>query len=89
MAESRVYHRHRFLCRAICQELAGETVSLKEVIQARQRRKRALYQQIERRQSLVDQLIVSSIPTSPSAVLAPTPPTAHPGRRTLKRYENE
>ena len=89
MAEIRVYHRHRFLCRAICQELAGETVSLKDIIQARRRRKRALHQQIERRQSLVDQLIASSLPISPSVGSAPASPTPQPGRRMLKRYENE
>ena len=88
MAEIRVYHRHQFLCRAICQELAGETVSLKDIIQARRRRKRELHQQIERRQSLVDQLIASSIPPSPSATPAPVFPKPQPSR-TLKRYENE
>ena len=87
MAEIRVYHRSRFLCRAICQELAGETVSLKDIIQARRRRKRELHQQIARRQSLVDQLIASSIPPSPSAASAPASPKPQP-TRTLKRYEN-
>ena len=34
VAEVRVFHEGRFLCRAVCQELAGETVPLREVIRA-------------------------------------------------------
>ena len=36
IAEVRVFHEGRFLCRAVCQELAGETVPLREVIRARE-----------------------------------------------------
>ena len=32
VAEVRIFHEGRFLCRAVCQELAGETVPLREVI---------------------------------------------------------
>ena len=32
VAEVRVFHEGRFVCRAVCQELAGETVPLREVI---------------------------------------------------------
>ena len=35
MAEIRVFHDHRFLCRAICAELAGETIALRDIIRAR------------------------------------------------------
>ena len=42
MAEIRVYHEGRFLCRAVCQELAGETSSLKELIKTRTARRREL-----------------------------------------------
>ena len=62
MAEIRVYHQERFLCRAVCQELAGETVSLKEIIRARRRRTRELHQQLAVRQSLIDQVVTSSVP---------------------------
>ena len=34
VAEVRVFHEGRFICRAVCQELAGETVPLREVIRA-------------------------------------------------------
>lgn len=42
MAEVRVYHRDAFLCRAICPELAGHTISLKEIVRARNQRRRQL-----------------------------------------------
>ena len=89
MAEIRVYHQERFLCRAVCQELAGETVSLKDIIRARRQRTRELHQQLAVRQSLVDQLLVSSVPgatrTAPSlAVQDPPPPPP-----TLKRYVHD
>ena len=57
MAEIRVFHHNRFLCRAVCQELAGETISLKDIIQARRQRQRDLRQVIAQRRSLVDQLL--------------------------------
>src|SRR3989475_12913636 len=38
MAEIRIFHHNRFLCRAICAELAGGTIALREIIQARDRR---------------------------------------------------
>ena len=34
LAEIRVYYNNAFLCRAICQELADKTISLKEIIKA-------------------------------------------------------
>lgn len=40
------YHEGRFLCRAICYELAGETISLKAIQQARRQRKRGLQAEI-------------------------------------------
>ena len=55
MAEIRVFYQHRFLCRAVCQELAGETVSLKDILRARRQRKRDLRQMIDQRRSVVDQ----------------------------------
>src|SRR6266487_4615034 len=40
MAEIRVFHQDCFLCRAICQELSGQTVSLKEIEKARIKRRK-------------------------------------------------
>lgn len=49
LGEVRVYYRDKFLCRAICPELAGETVSLKEIRQARNQRRKQLRQAIQSR----------------------------------------
>jgi putative transposase len=49
VAEIRVFHEDRFLCRAICPELAGETVPLRDIVSARNRRRRELRQHIEDR----------------------------------------
>jgi putative transposase len=89
MVEIRIYYRQRFLCRAVCQELTGETVGLKDIIRARRRRKRDLQEQIDKRQSLVDQLLASSTPNpSPSqAMVVPNP--ASQSHKKLKRYEND
>jgi putative transposase len=89
MVEIRVYYRQRFLCRAVCQELAGETVGLKDILRARRWRKRELQEQLDRRQSLVDQLLASSTLNAlpPQAMAPPSPP---PQRlKKLKRYEND
>jgi putative transposase len=49
VAEIRVFHNERFLCRAICQELAGETVPVREIVRVRRTRHRELRQIIEDR----------------------------------------
>jgi putative transposase len=87
MAEIRVYHQERFLCRAVCQELAGETVSLKDIIRARRRRTRDLHQQLAVRQSLIDQCIASS--TLGAAPTTPAPRVQEPPPPGIKRYRHD
>jgi putative transposase len=48
VAEIRVFYHDRFLCRAICQELAGSTVSLRDILRARNRHRRVLRQTLKR-----------------------------------------
>src|SRR5512135_987886 len=86
MAEIRVFFNDRFLCRAICQELAGATVALREIINARNRRRRELRQTLQERRRLVDSLLEAkrSAPAkqeSSSPAAEPTPPPVK-----LKRY---
>jgi AAA domain len=47
MAEIRVFHANGFLCRAICPDLAGETIALREIIQARNHRRKTLRHTLE------------------------------------------
>lgn len=49
MAEIRVFHRNRFLCRAINPDHADHSISLKDVQAARNRRRKALRKQIRER----------------------------------------
>ena len=88
MAEIRIYHNDRFLCRAVCQELAGETISLKELIRTRDARRRELRVTLTDHAALLDQLL--GAPQQPPPVESPEPPVPAPSRRPrLKRYVNE
>jgi putative transposase len=57
MAAIRIVHDQRFLCRALCAELAGETMALRDLIQARNRRRRALRHTLQDRARLVEVLL--------------------------------
>ncbi len=87
LAEIRVFHHDRFLCRAICPDLAATTISLKEIIAARSARRRELKRQIGERASVVDRLIAVHTPPPPSPPAA-TPAADQPVTR-LKRYREE
>ena len=87
VAEVRVFHHDRSLCRAICPDLAGETISLKDVAAARNQRRRQLRSDITDRNRLVDSLLglrAHPSPPTPTSDPPPAPPT-----RTLKRYVND
>jgi hypothetical protein len=57
MAEIRIFHQDRFLCRAVCAELAGEIVPLREILRARNRRRRELRGVLRDRQTAVNTLL--------------------------------
>lgn len=72
MAEIRVFHHNKFLCRAVCQELAEQTVSLKEIVQARNQRRRELQSQLSNTQQIVEVLMKqASAVQTPSLGLEP------------------
>jgi len=88
VGEVRVFHQGAFLCRAVCSELAGETVSLKEIISVRNRRRRELRTELRERQAVVEELL--ALRRHEPAVEQPTlqaPPPAQKPR--LKRYVHE
>ncbi len=91
MAEIRVYYRDTFLCRAICAELAGEQVSLKEIIQARTKQRKHVRTVLhDRTRTLKEALGETQQRSEPEAFLPPDPlpePPRSPSR--LKRYINE
>jgi putative transposase len=89
MAEIRVFYHDRFLCRAVCQELAGETVSLREIIKARRQHRRQLRQTLQQRRRLVDSLLEAKRWTPAKQEPGPPPPDPTPSAPKLKRYFNE
>jgi putative transposase len=97
VAEIRVFHRDKFLCRAICHELAGETITLREIIKARNHRRRSLRQTIEERSRVVESLLEAhrgaETVEAPSLVNDTTIPTrkgtAYENAPRLKLYRNE
>jgi len=91
MAEVRLFHKGKFLCRAICPELAGQTVALRDIRRARDERRRDLKENLRTRRATVDSLLDlrrggSSATTDNVAVAAEVT-----GRSatSLKRYRNE
>lgn len=93
MAEIRVFHRDRFLCQAVCPELAGATVPLREILRARNRRRRELRSVLRDRQNTVDTLLELKRGESVEKPNAPTKneeeATVRPATPRLKRYRNE
>lgn len=83
LAEIRVYYQNCFLCRAVCQELAGTTISLPEIVQARNARRRSLQGDLKYRAHLVEEVLADR-----EAPSAPPPPSSPPAS-SLKRYWNE
>lgn len=92
MAEVRVFHNDKFLCRAVCAELAGEAVALRDILRARNTRRRELRGILRDRQAAVETLLELKRGEPPEKRDAPTPeedkkPTKPAA--TLKRYRNE
>jgi len=92
ITEVRVFHEGRFVCRAVCQELAGETVPLREVIRARERRRRELRRTIQDRRKVVDSLLEARrgcVTEGTPGDLPESPPEPQRPGRTLKRYADD
>jgi putative transposase len=88
LAEIRVYHQDTFICRAICQELAGQTVSLKDIERARSERRKQVRAGLSTRAAVVEQFItVHREEASPLPVPLSEPEPV--GRPRLKGYINE
>lgn len=89
ISEIRVFHQDQFLCRALCQELAGETVSLKEIIQARRKRKKELRQIIAERKTLLESLLYVPNATAQKPKEKPPKETKPIPKTSLKIYKND
>ena len=90
MGEIRVFHDEGFLCRAVSADLAGETVSLREIIRARNQRRRELRAVLKDRQQAVETLLQIKRGEITEIKNAKTPPSpTKPSAPALKRYRNE
>jgi putative transposase len=92
MAEIRVFHEDKFLCRAVCAELAGATVPLREILRARNRQRRELRGVLRDRQTAVDTLLDlkrGEATEKEDAPPAPDKPATKRSAPALKRYRNE
>ena len=94
LAEIRLYHHGTFLCRAVAPDLAAATISLKDLQNARARRRRELRSQLTERRSLADQLthpvvepVPADAPLTPRGTV-PAPPPSKP-RPALKLYRED
>ena len=95
LAELRVYFGASFLCRAINPELAGETVALKDIIRARNQRRRELRTTLAEREATVEALLRlrrgEELRAEPEPLFAEpeSASTTPPVRPRLKSYFNE
>ena len=85
MAEIRVFHDGKFLCRAVSPELADQTISFRELQAVRTARRRQLRSALDQRRSLVDDIALSA------ALATATPTTSQPAgpRPRLRRYRED
>jgi putative transposase len=90
-AEVRVFYQDRFLCRAICPELAGTVITLQDVLKARKQRRRGLLAKLRERTKAVDQLM--ELKRNDRVESDERPATEQTEKRAtgprLKRYRNE
>jgi putative transposase len=88
MGEIRVFHKDSFLCGAISAELAGDTIPLRDIIRARNRRRKELRSILHDRQKLVDTLLQLKRGPALEEIHASIPVSTRPATR-IKRYRNE
>jgi putative transposase len=88
LAEIRVFHQDRFVCRAICQELAGQTISLKEIEKARVERRKQVKAGLSSRAAVVEQFIAVHQEETFLPKTEAREPATVAERPRLKRYIN-
>jgi putative transposase len=88
LAEIRVFHRNRFLCRAICPEHAGQTVTLKDIQTARANHRRSLRGQINERVARVVDFLPEHARRTPAAPCKAPPEIRRPVS-SLRTYRDD
>jgi putative transposase len=80
LGEVRVFHRDRFLCRAISPEYSGQAITLKDIQTARIAHRRALREQLQQRRGAVAEYLPTrqAAQPPPGAPSEPAPPETTP-----------
>jgi putative transposase len=86
LAQIRVFYQDKFLCVATCAELSGQTVSLKEIIHARNEQRSRLSKELKGKLSVIEEFLAVHKTAEPLKVKA-TP--SIPPTTTLKNYESD
>lgn len=87
LAEIRVFYNGHFLCRAISQDLESQIVSLKEITEARKKRRTELKASLKRSCSIIDTLLKNTVIQEQEENIEITEPRK--SLQQLKRYVNE
>ena len=86
LAVIRVFYQDRFLCQAVCSELAGQTVSLKEIVCARKEHRMQVKRGLSEHLAVVECYIGVH---QPEQLVSPPDPEPSSALPRLKRYFNE
>lgn len=86
IVEIRVFYKDEFICRAISYDLAGQNISLKDIIRARNKIKNDLKKEISDKNQLIDELLESHYEKDTHQVEEKNKASK---KRKLKRYFNE
>jgi putative transposase len=86
--EIRVFYKDRFLYSAVSAELAGKTITLRDIIRVRNQRRRELSSILHNRQRVVDSLLQLKKDTGPKEIHAKATVAPVPTAR-IERYRNE
>ena len=78
LAEIRVYHQGEFVCRAVCQDIASQQLSLREIRQARNQRRAELRGELKTADAILD-----------SSTQKPDKPKTPNRKRRLKLYHHD
>ena len=87
VAEIRVFHRNRFLCRAVSPEHCGQAITLKDIQAARSNHRRALRGQIRERVTPVAEFLAPH--TTAAMTPAPKPTATDPPKPKLRTYRED
>lgn len=89
MGEIHVFYQDRFLCRAVCPDLSGEKVTLKEIEQARAARRKQVRAELTTRAAMVNRYVEMHNAPPPAPKTVVTEPAPVEARPRLKRYIND